>query len=309
MTDPDLRLVGPALHGQGLSGRQPDGPQGLDIAQPGDVIVVDTSSSSLTAVLGDLVCTKARHRGVAGFIVDGLIRDLPAIRRARRLPRVRAGRDAEGPAAPRPGRDRLPDLLRRHRRQPRRRGRRRPERRRGRAAGHLRRAARRASTRRPRRSRTTSPPSHAATSTTTGSTRCSRRAAWRSGSPPSTSRSGGFTETTPRKEQGALWRRSHHGMSVGRGRAGTRCCRRPARRPSILGGGGTALPVARSLGEAGIPVYALGGSADPVRHSRRCTHVRQPRAASPACRSAGSSGCAALRRARSSCPARTRASS
>ena len=39
----------------------------------------------------------------------------------------------------------------------------------------------------------------------------------------------------------------------------------------ILGGGGTALPVARSLGAAGIPVYALGSQSDPVRHSRRCT--------------------------------------
>ncbi len=38
----------------------------------------------------------------------------------------------------------------------------------------------------------------------------------------------------------------------------------------ILGGGGTALPVARSLGDAGIPVFALGSERDPVRHSRRC---------------------------------------
>ena len=39
----------------------------------------------------------------------------------------------------------------------------------------------------------------------------------------------------------------------------------------ILGGGGTALPVARSLGDAGVPVYALGSDTDPVRNSRRCT--------------------------------------
>lgn len=51
----------------------------LDIAQPGDVIIVDASSSLMTAVIGDLVCTKARHRGVVGFVIDGLVRDLPAI--------------------------------------------------------------------------------------------------------------------------------------------------------------------------------------------------------------------------------------
>src|SRR6266516_92939 len=36
----------------------------------------------------------------------------------------------------------------------------------------------------------------------------------------------------------------------------------------LLGGDTTAVPVARSLGRAGIPVYALGGPDDPVRHSR-----------------------------------------
>src|SRR4029077_14639953 len=35
--------------------------------------------SPMNAVLGDLVCTKAMHRQIAGFVVDGLIRDLPGI--------------------------------------------------------------------------------------------------------------------------------------------------------------------------------------------------------------------------------------
>ncbi len=51
----------------------------LDVAQPGDIVVVDASGSTMNAVLGDLVCTKAKHRELAGFIVDGLIRDLPGI--------------------------------------------------------------------------------------------------------------------------------------------------------------------------------------------------------------------------------------
>ncbi len=52
----------------------------LDIAQPGDIVVVDAGGSNMNAVLGDLVSTKAKHRRIAGFIVDGLIRDLPGIR-------------------------------------------------------------------------------------------------------------------------------------------------------------------------------------------------------------------------------------
>ncbi|HIQ07193.1 MAG TPA: RraA family protein [Thiotrichaceae bacterium] len=51
----------------------------LDIAQPGDIIVIDASSTPMNAVIGDLVAQKAQHRGIAGFIVDGLIRDLKGI--------------------------------------------------------------------------------------------------------------------------------------------------------------------------------------------------------------------------------------
>lgn len=51
----------------------------LDVAQPGDIVIVDAGGSTQNAVLGDLISTKARHREIAGFIVDGLIRDLPSI--------------------------------------------------------------------------------------------------------------------------------------------------------------------------------------------------------------------------------------
>jgi RraA family protein len=52
----------------------------LDIAQPGDVIVVDGHGDrAINAVLGDLICAKAKHRGIAGFVVDGLVRDMPSV--------------------------------------------------------------------------------------------------------------------------------------------------------------------------------------------------------------------------------------
>lgn len=38
----------------------------------------------------------------------------------------------------------------------------------------------------------------------------------------------------------------------------------------LLGGGIIAVPVARSLGAAGVPVWALGHESDPVRSSRHC---------------------------------------
>jgi RraA family protein len=51
----------------------------LDVAQPNDIVVIDAHGSSMNAVLGDLISTKAQHRGIAGFIVDGFVRDLPDI--------------------------------------------------------------------------------------------------------------------------------------------------------------------------------------------------------------------------------------
>ena len=51
----------------------------LDVAHPGDIVVVDAGGCCQNAVLGDLISTKAKHREIAGFIVDGLIRDLPSI--------------------------------------------------------------------------------------------------------------------------------------------------------------------------------------------------------------------------------------
>ena len=51
----------------------------LDVAKPGDIVVVDTQGSVRNAVLGDIICAKAKHRQIGGFIIDGLIRDLPDI--------------------------------------------------------------------------------------------------------------------------------------------------------------------------------------------------------------------------------------
>ena len=51
----------------------------LDVAQPGDIVVVDTQGSVRNAVLGDIICAKAKHRQIAGFVIDGLIRDLPDV--------------------------------------------------------------------------------------------------------------------------------------------------------------------------------------------------------------------------------------
>jgi len=81
LTDEHLTILGPAVTVKSYPGDNLMVHKSLDIAEPGDVIVVDSHRSPLTASLGDLVSKKARHRGVSGFVVDGVIRDLPEIKR------------------------------------------------------------------------------------------------------------------------------------------------------------------------------------------------------------------------------------
>jgi 4-hydroxy-4-methyl-2-oxoglutarate aldolase len=45
-------------------------------SEPGDVLVVATGGYTGAAVTGDLLMHVARNRGVAGFVTDGLVRDL-----------------------------------------------------------------------------------------------------------------------------------------------------------------------------------------------------------------------------------------
>jgi RraA family protein len=79
LTGSHHRMCGPACTVKVFPGDNLMVHKALDVARPGDVVVVDAGRSTMNAVLGDLICTKARHRGIAGFIVDGLVRDLPAI--------------------------------------------------------------------------------------------------------------------------------------------------------------------------------------------------------------------------------------
>ena len=79
LTGPHLRILGPALTVKTYPGDNLMVHKALDIAEPGDVVVVDTGRDRRTAAMGDLVSTKARHRGVAGFVIDGMVRDLPGI--------------------------------------------------------------------------------------------------------------------------------------------------------------------------------------------------------------------------------------
>lgn len=54
----------------------------IDMAQPGDVIVVSAGGQSARSVVGEMMVRHAAARGVAGFVIDGMTRDPAGIREA-----------------------------------------------------------------------------------------------------------------------------------------------------------------------------------------------------------------------------------
>ena len=103
LTPPGLTVVGSAVTVKVFPGDNLMVHKALDLVRPGDVIVIDASSSTMTAVIGDMVATKARHRGVVGFVVDGLIRDLDGINALGDLPVFARGTTPIGPLHRGPG--------------------------------------------------------------------------------------------------------------------------------------------------------------------------------------------------------------
>lgn len=55
----------------------------LEVAEPGDVIVVNTCGNTASAVFGGLMCSAAAAKGLGGIIVDGAIRDIDEITQLR----------------------------------------------------------------------------------------------------------------------------------------------------------------------------------------------------------------------------------
>ena len=51
----------------------------IDLAQPGDVIVVDGGGYMERALCGEIMISHAKKRGLAGFVVNGCIRDVEAV--------------------------------------------------------------------------------------------------------------------------------------------------------------------------------------------------------------------------------------
>lgn len=72
------------LVGTAVTVKVPDGDnvflhKALDIAQAGDVIVVDGNGCTSRSLMGEIMFTYAHNKGIAGFVLDGAIRDSDAL--------------------------------------------------------------------------------------------------------------------------------------------------------------------------------------------------------------------------------------
>ncbi|ALM83509.1 RraA family protein [Bordetella sp. N] len=84
--------------------------QAIEMAQPGDVIVVEAGGDLTNSIIGEFILAYAARKGVAGFVIDGAIRDLGAIRKSS-MAVYAAGVTHRGPYKVGPGEINVPVVI------------------------------------------------------------------------------------------------------------------------------------------------------------------------------------------------------
>ncbi|SOC46319.1 regulator of RNase E activity RraA [Rhizobium subbaraonis] len=100
--DRDGVLAGPALTVKTRPGSNLLLHKAIEMAQPGDVIVVDGGGETSAAVMGEMMMLQAIQRGIAGFVINGVIRDADALMEINR-PIFALGATHRGPHKDGPG--------------------------------------------------------------------------------------------------------------------------------------------------------------------------------------------------------------
>jgi 3-hexulose-6-phosphate synthase/6-phospho-3-hexuloisomerase len=77
----DARMVGRAVTVQGFAGDWAKPVEAVDIAEPGDVLVISNDGVTHVACWGELATMSAMQRGLSGVVIDGAARDIDDIRR------------------------------------------------------------------------------------------------------------------------------------------------------------------------------------------------------------------------------------
>lgn len=101
------------LLGTAFTVKVPDGDnafihKALDLAEPGDVLVIDGNGCTSRSLMGEIMFTYAKNKGLAGIVVDGAIRDSDALREDVDLPVYAAAITPQGPYKNGPGEINVP---------------------------------------------------------------------------------------------------------------------------------------------------------------------------------------------------------
>jgi regulator of RNase E activity RraA len=100
---PSMRVAGPAVTVEVRPGDNLMIHAAIALAKPGDVIVVDAKGDQTCALIGEIMVTLAEKLGIAGFVLDGPVRDAEALI-AKGYPIFSYGTNPCGPTKKTPGR-------------------------------------------------------------------------------------------------------------------------------------------------------------------------------------------------------------
>lgn len=83
----------------------------MDLAKPGDVIVIDAGGFTDRAIFGELMATYCRSRGIRGIVCDGAIRDRDGLAALEGFPVYAKGAIPNGPYKNGPGEINVPVVI------------------------------------------------------------------------------------------------------------------------------------------------------------------------------------------------------
>lgn len=98
----DVHILGTAFTVKVAQGDNLMFHKAMDLAKEGDVIIIDSMGTKNRAILGEIMATYCKTRGIAGIVVDGPIRDIEDIAKMD-MPVYAVGSTPNGPYKNGPG--------------------------------------------------------------------------------------------------------------------------------------------------------------------------------------------------------------
>jgi len=100
-------LLGPAFTVKARIGDNLMFHKALDLAQPGDIIVIDVQGDIVNSLTGEIMMRQAMKKGLGGIVIDGAVRDIEALREMD-MPIYAVGVTPRGPYKDGPGEINVP---------------------------------------------------------------------------------------------------------------------------------------------------------------------------------------------------------